>query len=107
MRFASVQLLLLCLFLPGCDTFFVGFVSNPGGGTMSISGTVSIVRLQYLRDPAGVTTFTAVTFVNSGTSTTINFCGDQGSSFPINRFVRADFSTGLHCSTLIAVVISP
>lgn len=105
MRFVLTQLLALSLLLSGCSGVFVGFVSNPGG-TMSVSGTVSIVQLGVITDPTGATiTFTAVTFVNPGTATTISFCGDQRSRFPINQFVRADFNTGVFCSALVAVVI--
>jgi hypothetical protein len=106
MRFLLAQMLAVCLLLPGCGAFFVGFVSNPGG-TVSVSGTVTVVFFGFIQDPTGVkTTFTAVTFVNPGSSITINFCGDQSSRFPINQFVRADFRTGVFCSTLVAVVVS-
>jgi hypothetical protein len=105
MRCVLTPCLALCLLLTGCGGVFVGFVSNPGG-TMSASGTVVVVQLGFIRDPTGATiNFTAVTLVNPGTAVTINFCGDQRSSFPMNRLVRADFNTGFYCSPLVAVVI--
>jgi hypothetical protein len=100
-------LLVVALSLPlaGCGQVFVGFVSNPGN-PMQVSGTVSRVQLEFYDDSHGtVTNFTAVTFINAGTATAINFCGDQRSGFPINRSAQADFTTGMFCSTLIAVVI--
>jgi hypothetical protein len=99
-------LLLMCALLEGCGASFVGFVSNPGG-SQTISGTVSAVQLSYILDVTGETIpFTAVTFLNSGTATTINFCGDQRLNFPEDRQVRADFTTGVFCSTLLAVVVT-
>ena len=102
MRLLPVLLVALCLLLTGCGSFFVGFVSNPGG-PFRVSGTVSVVSFGFVQDPTGLTiTFTAVTFVNSGTATTINFCGDQRAKFPINRFLQADFNIGIHCSVQVA-----
>jgi hypothetical protein len=95
----------LSLLLAGCGQVFVGFVSNPGN-PMQVSGTVSRAQLEFFNDNHGtLINFTAVTFINAGTATTINFCGDQRSGFPINRVAQADFTTGTFCSTLIAVVI--
>ena len=105
MRFLVFQVLGLCLVLADCSGFFIGFVSNPSG-TTSVSGTVSVVHVGFIQDPTGVKiTFTAVTFVNPGSSITINFCGDETSRFPMNQFVRADFSSGAFCSTLVAVAV--
>jgi len=92
------------LLLTGCASFFVGFVSNPGGAT-SISGTITVVNLAVLNGPSGATTFTAVTFINVGNAVTTNFCGDQRNLFRINDNVRADFNTGFNCSVLVQVVI--
>jgi len=106
MRLLLVLLIVLSLLLAGCGQVFVGFVSNPGG-TTHVSGTVSTVQLGFLNDGHGtLINFTAVTFVNAGTATTINFCGDQQNGFPIDRSAQADFTTGIFCSTLIVVVIS-
>src|SRR5438093_6035104 len=107
MRLLLVHLLSVSLLFIGCDAFFIGFVSNPGG-TMSVSGTVTIVQLGSIqKNPNAAITFTAVTFVNSGTAITINFCGDQHSQFPLGQLVRANFNTGFSCSTLLVVVITP
>ena len=106
MRLLLAPLILLSFLLAGCGQVFVGFVSNPGG-TMRVSGTVSKVQLGFINDGHGtLITFTAVTFINAGSATTINFCGDEQSGFPINRLAQANFTTGTFCSTLITVVIS-
>jgi hypothetical protein len=93
-----------CLLLSGCGSFFVGFVSNPGGAR-TVSGTVTVVSLGLFHDPFGTTTFTAVTFINVGNAVTINFCGDQRNLFPINGSVRVNFNTGFNCSVLVQVAI--
>ncbi len=106
MRLLLALLVALCLSLTGCGSFFVGFVSNPGGGPFSVRGTVSIVSFGSIQDPTTqAITFTAVTFVNSGAATTINFCGDQRAKFPLNQFLQANFNAGIHCSVLIAVTV--
>jgi hypothetical protein len=70
-----------------------------------ITGSVSIVQLQYLHDGTGATImFTAVTLINAGSALTVNFCGDQRAQFPINQLVRATYNTGTFCSTLTAVM---
>ena len=97
----------LALYLPiaGCEAAFVGFVSNPGG-RLSVSGTVSVIQIGLVRDVTGSQiTVTTVTFLNPGTATSVTFCGDQSKSFPMNQFVRADFSTGVLCSALVVVVV--
>lgn len=105
LRGMLAALLALCLLLAGCDAVFVGFVSNPGG-RLSVSGTVSFVQSGFIQDVTGNRiTVTAVTFLGSGTATTITFCGDRSGSFPMNQFVRADFTSGIYCATLIAVTV--
>lgn len=99
-------LLLTCVLSEACGAYFVGFVSNQSG-SQTIIGEVSLVQLSSARDITGETIMlTAVTFLSSGTAATINFCGDQRGRFPLNRQVRADFTTGVVCSTLLAVVVT-
>ena len=105
LRLVLTLLLAQSIATAGCDAFFVGFVSNPGG-SRTVSGTVSIVQLSFIHDVTGQTIqSTAVTFLNPGTATTVNFCGDEHLRFPLNSFVRADFNTGALCSTLVAVAV--
>lgn len=97
--------LLPCLLFEGCGAYFVGFVSNPGG-SQTISGTVSTVHLCVIQDITGEKILiTTVTFLNPGAATTLNFCGDQQEKIPVGQDVRADFSKGIFCSTLLAVVV--
>lgn len=84
--------------------YFVGFVSNPGGAT-SITGVVVALSNGFVADPSGVTQSTAVTFLNAGSKTTLNFCGDQQRLFPIEATVRADYTAGILCSVLVRVVV--
>jgi len=97
--------LLVLLLLTGCGQIFVGFVSNPQGPPLSVTGIVIVVHLETSNDVNGNSiTFTAVTFSNGGLSSNVNFCGDQRSQFPLNRSVRADFHPGTVCSNLVVVV---
>ena len=100
----SLLVLLLCFPLASCGSFFVGFVSNPGGAT-TVNGTVSVVFFGSSEDPASPTASTAVTFINPGSAVTISFCGDQRNLFPMNHNVRADFTSGISCSVLIKVAV--
>jgi hypothetical protein len=103
MRLALVLILMVSLPLAGCSQFFVGFVSNPGGSAVVITGMITTVGIGFVDNSQGTqVTFTAVSFGNTEGVTTINFCGDKRSQFPVNQVVRADFQAGLYCSTLIA-----
>jgi len=106
LRLMFAFLLPLCLLATGCEGVFVGFVSNPIGRA-SVSGTVSVVQLGFVRDVTGKqVTVTAATFLNHGTATNISFCGDQSRSPPINQVVRAEFSQGVLCAALAVVVVA-
>ena len=68
MRLLLISLIVLALLLAGCGQVFVGFVSNPGNAKR-VRGTVSMVQLGFIDDGHGTSvTFTAVTFVDAGTS---------------------------------------
>jgi len=105
MRLLLVPILMASLLLAGCSQFFVGFVSNPGGSAVGITGMITTVAIGFVDNSQGAqVSVTAVSFGNTGgTTTTINFCGDKRSQFPVNQVVRADFKAGIYCSTLIAV----
>src|SRR3954470_8291257 len=94
-----------CIASVSCgDSFFVGFVSNPGGSS-SVTGTVTAVNSGFASSPSGTTSLTVVTFDNSGTSITIYFCGDHHALFPINQSVRAEYTGGIACALLTRVVV--
>ena len=108
-RFVPLGLILVFIFmLTGCGAVFVGFVSNPGGVPSSVSGTVTIVHLGFVDDGQGtVANVTIVTLVDLGLARTISFCGDQQNLFPINQTLRAEFTSGTLCATLVSVAFFP
>ncbi|HVO81052.1 MAG TPA: hypothetical protein VMT28_09990 [Terriglobales bacterium] len=93
-----VSLLLLC---SGCGNIFVRGAIN----FSTVSGFVSIVQLTTVMDGGSSVLVTFVTFLQQGTSTTIGFCGDQTSQFPLNQMVTTNFNPGQPCATLIVVVV--
>jgi hypothetical protein len=90
-------------FLSCGGSYFVGFVSNPSG-TSTITGVVTTVNSGFIADLSGVTQYTAVTFMNAGSTTAINFCGDQRHLFPIDTTVRAEYTAGIVCFVLVRVM---
>jgi hypothetical protein len=87
----------------GCGSkFFVRGALN----SSTISGTVSIVQLTTVVDGGSSVTVTLVTFLQSGTSSTMNFCGDQRMQFPVDQFVQANFTPGTPCASVIEIVVS-
>ena len=98
-----ICLLGVCFLFAACGGYyFFGFVSNPGG-TQTVTGIVSVVTFSFVQDATGMNAnVTAVTFVNSGSSNTITFCGDQRSKFHINNSDKVTFTTGVLCSSLVS-----
>ena len=93
-RLLSV-LLVVCLVVicGGCGNIFIRGALRPGFST--ISGSVSIAQLGTMIGGNGTTVqVTLVTFLQNGTLSTIGFCGDQLSRFPIDQMVRTDFTLG-------------
>ena len=104
-RLLSV-LLVACLVVVcgGCGDIFIRGALQPGFST--VSGSVSIVQLGTMISGKGTTVqVTFVTFLQNGTSSTIGFCGDQLSQFPIDQMVRADFTLGQTCDSIVVVII--
>jgi hypothetical protein len=94
-----VSLLLLC---SSCGDIFVGGAIN----FSTMSGFVSIVHLTTVSDGNGSVQVTFVTFLQQGTSSTMGFCGDQTSQFPLNQMVTTNFNPGQPCATIIVVIIN-
>ena len=92
--------------LTGCSgVFFVGGAINPG--TSSISGVVSIVQVSAVIGDSGTTVqVTFVTFLRDGAPSTIGFCGDQRDRFPMQQPVRANFTPGQTCASIVTIVIT-
>ena len=93
-----VSLLLLC---SSCGDIFVRGAIN----FSTMSGFVSIVHLTTVSDGNGSVLVTFVTFLQQGTSSTLGFCGDQTSQFPLNQMVTTNFNPGQPCATIIVVII--
>jgi hypothetical protein len=101
--------LLLAIFLiatlSGCGNIFVRGALP--AGSSSVSGLVSVVQLSAIIGDSGTTVqVTFVTFVQGGASSTIGFCGDERSQFPMQQTVRANFTPGQTCASVITIVIT-
>ena len=89
---------------PGCGNVFVRGAINPGSS--SVSGVVSVVQLSAVIGDMGITVqVTFVTFLQDGTSSTVGFCGDERSRFPMQQNVRANFTPGQTCASIVTIVI--
>jgi hypothetical protein len=102
-RLPSLTLVFVLLAsLCGCGSkFFVQGAINTG----TISGTVSMVQLTTVTENGTFVTVTLVTFLQSATSSSMNFCGDQRALFPLDQFVRASFTTTPACASIVQVVV--
>ena len=97
-------LLALVLLIPGCGNVFVRGSWN--GGQQTVSGIVSVVQLAVVVNGNNVSTqVTVVTLTNNFGSSTVSFCGDQRTRFPLNEVAQATFLPGQPCSDLFNVVI--
>lgn len=96
--------LVLLLTSTGCGNIFVRGAINSGFST--VNGLVSIVQLgNGVGADGGSVQITFVTFLFEGTSSTIGFCGNQVSQFPLSQTVRTQFTPGQVCASLIVVII--
>lgn len=87
----------------GCGSkFFIRGAINTG----TVSGTVSVVELSIVSDNGASVTVTQVTFLASGMPTSMNFCGDQRSLFPLDQFVKASFTPAPACATIVQVTVA-
>ncbi len=83
--------------LVSCSGVAVFATFQPYGTIVTVSGVVSIVQLTSIQGSVGITTITVVTFVQPGTASTINFCGNLGSQFPVNTFATVTFTQSQGC----------
>ena len=81
------------------NVFFRGVINS---GPSSVSGMVSVVQLT-IED--GDVQVTFVTFLSNGDSSTVGFCGDQRSRFPLNQNLRANFNPGQPCADIVTVIV--
>jgi hypothetical protein len=101
--------LLLAIFLiatlTGCGNIFIRGALP--AVSSSVSGLVSVVQLSAVIGENGTTVqVTFVTFVQDGASSTIGFCGDERSQFPMQQSVRANFTPGQSCASIVTIVIT-
>ena len=100
--FAPVLIISLAV-STGCGNWSVSGAINTGS---TITGSISFVQLgNVLNGTGGTVQVTFVTFVQNGASSTIGFCDDQISLFPLDQTVRVNFNPGQPCATIIVVVI--
>ena len=96
--------LCLVLTLSGCGNIFIRGALPAGSST--VSGSVSVVQLSAVIGENGTTVqVTFVTFLQSGLSSTVGFCGDQRDQFPMQQIVRAAFNPGTPCASIVTIVI--
>ncbi len=86
---------LLCLILAGSF-----LLSSIGCGNVFVRGMGSV-----LNGTGGTVQVTFVTFIENGTFSTVGFCADQTSLFPLDQTVLVNFNPGQPCATVIIVVI--
>jgi hypothetical protein len=92
----------LVVTLAGCGNVFVSGAVT--GGSSSVIGAVSIVQFSAIIGENGTTIqVTFVTFLENGTSSTVGFCGDQRSRFPMQQTVRTEFNPGRSCANILDV----
>jgi hypothetical protein len=100
-------LLTVCLVLvsAGCGNVFIR--GTLPGGVSSVSGSVSFIQLTAIIGDNGTTVdVTFVTFLQDSASSTIGFCGDQRDRFSMRETVRANFTPGQTCASIVAIVIT-
>ena len=87
----------------GCGNVFVRGAILTGS---TIQGSVSTVQIgSVVNGTGGTVQVTFVTFLANGTFSTIGFCADQTSLFPMNQTVLVNFNPGQPCATVIVVTI--
>jgi hypothetical protein len=93
----------LCVSACACGNVFIhGAIL-----TSTVSGVVSVVHVTSVPDTQGSTVVvTFVTFIGINSTSTVGFCGDLLNSFPLNQTMRADFTPGPPCATIIQIVIT-
>jgi hypothetical protein len=93
----------LLVIATGCGNVFIRGAINPGS---TMTGAVTFVQLgNVLNGSGGTLQVTFVTFLQNGFSSTIGFCDDQRSLFPVDQIVRVNFNPGQACATILVLVI--
>jgi len=105
MRRLQSLLLIAVICLTDCNgvVFFrAGF--HHTNALVTVSGLVSVVQITTIVSAGGTTTLvTVVTFLQTGTASTVNFCGNIGNQFILNTFTTVNFAQGQPCATIVAI----
>ena len=99
-------LLIACVALAcsSCGNVDINGAINPGS---TITGFVTGVQLSSVIGGNGNTVeVTFVTFFFEGTSSTIGFCGNQLTQFPLNQTMQVNFTPGQTCAAIIVIIIN-
>lgn len=102
----SLQILLLiATVLMGCSgVVFFSADFHPTNTLVTVSGIVSVIQITTIVNGGGSTTLvTVVTFTQTGTASTINFCGNVGNQFVLDTFTTVNFTQGQPCATIFAI----
>ena len=93
----------LLLSAAGCGAVFIGGAILPA---TTVTGSVTSVQLDsVVNGGGGSVQVTFVTLSQSSTSSTIAFCSNHTTQFPLNQTVSVNFNPGQPCANLIVVVI--
>jgi hypothetical protein len=103
--FLVASLVLLSFSLVSCGQVFVSGTTS-FSEQQNVTGTVTLVQLTVSEHDGISIMVTAVTLINAGTPTTINFCGDLRMQFPLNQSVHTSFRPGSSCSTVLTVILA-
>jgi len=105
MRSLQSLLLIAAIGLTGCNGvvfFSAGF--HPINTLVTVSGIVSVIQITTITSTGATTTLvTIVTFLQTGTASTINFCGNIGNRFVLNALTTVNFAQGQPCATIVAI----
>ena len=82
-----------------CGDIFVRGAINTG----TQSGTVSIV--QFSASSGDGVSVTIVTLTGNNVPSTLSFCGDQRTLFPLEKQVQINFKPGPACATVLTVTL--
>jgi hypothetical protein len=103
-----LAVLLSCVLLvgsAGCGKIFVRGALGGSGIVQTATGFVSVVQFTDVSGNGTLIDVTLVTFLQNGSSTTLTFCGDQRTQFPMNAFVTANFTPGQPCAEVLTIIV--
>ena len=102
MRRLLIFPVLVCLVTSvACGDIFVRGAINTG--PQSASGIVSIV--QFSASSGGGVSITIITLTGDRMASTLRFCGDQRTLFPVDQQVQINFTPGTPCAAVLRVIV--